>query len=96
MASKKTKRIQVPVTAALERKLILWAHIRNESSVPSWIKTVLTLRVDNAWDKIQSSLQEQADHLEIPVKDLERRVLSKYGFDFGRELEELDDGVSDE
>jgi hypothetical protein len=95
MAPKQRKRIQVPLPAMLERKLILWAHVRNESSLPNWIKSVLTLRVDANWDKVKDALHDQAEHLDIPVKELEEKVLAKYGFDFERERLELDDANDD-
>lgn len=95
MAPKQRKRIQVPLPAMLERKLILWAYVRNESSLPNWIKSVLTLRVDANWSSIRDSLDEQAEYLDIPVRELEEKVLAKYGYDFERERLELDDANED-
>lgn len=90
----KPKKVQITLSAELERKLILWAATRDEK-LPGWIKTVLRLRVDENWDKVQKNLREKAERLEMSQEELERKILTQYGFDFNRELEELNEAKSD-
>lgn len=91
----KGRRVQVTLSAELERKLILWAFIRDET-LPKWIKTVLRLRADDNWGKVQQSLKDKAERLNMSIEELEHKVLERAGFDFEREREELEDGVSDD
>ena len=85
----KGRRVQVTLSAELERKLLLWAYTRDER-MPNWIKTVLKMRADENWSKVQAALKEKADRLSMPLEDLERRILEQAGFDFERERLELE------
>ena len=85
----KGRRVQVTLSAELERKLLLWAYTRDER-MPNWIKTVLKMRADENWGKVQAALKEKADRLNMPLEDLERRILEQAGFDFERERLELE------
>lgn len=76
--------------ARLERRLILWAYVRNQPSLPSWISTLLALRVSANWEKIEAELEREAEHMEMPRTQLETLALEKYGFDFDREIAELE------
>ena len=86
----KGRRVQVTLPANLERKLILWAFTRDDS-LPNWMKTVLRLRVDEHWAKIQASLEERADNMGITREELEEKILKQAGFDMSRELKELEE-----
>lgn len=86
----KPRRAQVSLTADLERKLILWAFTRDES-LTNWMKTILRLRADENWAKVQAVLDEKASRLGISREELENKILSKAGFDFDRELAEIED-----
>jgi hypothetical protein len=94
MVKKRSRRLQVEISADLERKLILWAATRDMKLNP-WIKVVLRMRVDEHWTKIYQTLKEKAERLEMPVEELEHKILEQYGFDFEREKEELEQGLSD-
>lgn len=91
----KGRRVQVTLSADLERKLTLWAYLRDER-LPNWMRIVLRLRVDDHWPKIQSGLKERADRLQISQEELERRILEQAGFDFERERLELEAAEDDE
>ena len=91
----KGRRVQVTLTADLERRLTLWAYTRDER-LPNWMKTVLRLGVDENWSKIPRALKERADRLGMPVDALERKVLEQAGFDFDRELQELEANEADD
>lgn len=91
----KPRRAQVSLSAELERKLILWAFMRDET-LSGWMKAVLRLRADHNWPQIKSALEEKAERLEITREELERKILTKAGFDFDRELAELEDLESDD
>ncbi|NJP09968.1 MAG: hypothetical protein HC866_11195 [Leptolyngbyaceae cyanobacterium RU_5_1] len=95
MAKKRFRRLQIEISADLERKLLLWAATRDMKLNP-WVKLVLRMRVDDHWHEIQRVLQERADRLRMPVKDLEQKILEQNGFDFERELEELETGPPDD
>jgi hypothetical protein len=94
MVKKRSRRLQVEISADLERRLILWAATRDMKLNP-WIKVVLRMRVDEHWIKIYQTLKEKAERLEISVEELEHKILEQYGFDFEREREELEHGLSD-
>jgi hypothetical protein len=95
MTKKRTRRLQVEISADLERKLILWAATRDMKLNP-WVKLVLRMRVDDHWTEIHKILQEKAERLQMPQEELERRILEQNGFDFEREREELESGASEE
>ena len=82
------KRVQIPLSADLERKLILWAYTRDES-LPKWAKTVLQLSADDNAPKTEATLRAKAQRLGMPYEELEKKILEKYGYDFNREREEL-------
>ena len=86
----KGRRVQVTLPANLERKLILWAFTRDDT-LPNWIKTVLRLRVDANWDKVQDALEERARTIGISQDELEEKILKQAGFDLTRELKELEE-----
>ena len=83
------KRIQVTLSAALERDLIIWAYLREET-LPSWIKQVLRLRVNAVKKDLAAELNERAARLGMKPEELELKILEKYGFDPERELLELE------
>jgi len=85
------RRAQVTLSAELERKLILWAFMRDET-LASWMKIVLRLRADENWVKVQANLEEKATRLGMTREELEQKILTKAGFDFDRELAELEEG----
>lgn len=90
----KGRRVQVTLSAELERKLILWAYTSDER-LPNWIKTVLKLQVDANWPTVQTSLKEKAERLKLPLEELEAKILEQAGFDFDRERRELEEGMDD-
>jgi predicted HicB family RNase H-like nuclease len=94
MVKKRSRRLQVEISADLERKLILWAATRDMKLNP-WVKVVLRMRVEEHWIKIHQTLKEKAERLELSVEELEHKILEQYGFDFEREREELEHGLPD-
>ncbi|NJO43280.1 MAG: hypothetical protein HC865_22485 [Cyanobacteria bacterium RU_5_0] len=92
---KRPRRLQVEISADLERKLILWAATRDMKLNP-WIKLVLRMRVDENWSKTRQILLEKAERLEMTVEELEKKILEQNGFDFEREREELEHGLPED
>lgn len=92
MSKKRPRRLQIEISADLERKLILWAATRDMKLNP-WVKLVLRMRADEAWSKVQQVLEEKAKRLNMTVEDLEHKILEQNGFDFEREKEELESGL---
>jgi hypothetical protein len=95
MTKKRTRRLQVEISADLERKLILWAATRDMKLNP-WVKLVLRMRVDDHWAEIHKVLQEKAERLQMQPEELERKILEQNGFDFEREREELESVPSED
>jgi hypothetical protein len=91
----KPRRAQVSLSADLERKLILWASLRDET-LSGWMKTILRLRADENWPKVKISLEEKAERLGMTREELEQKILTKAGFDFEREMAELNDDDKNE
>ncbi len=92
MVKKRPRRLQIEISADLERKLILWAASRDMKLNP-WVKLILRMRVDEHWPKLQESLRERAERLEMSLEDLEQKLLEQNGFDFERERTELEQGL---
>jgi hypothetical protein len=92
MSKKPPRQLQIVVSADLERKLILWAAVR-DTKLNDWIKMVLRMRADETWAKIQQILEEKAKRLGMSVEELEQKILEQNGFDFEREREELESGL---
>ncbi|KAM3089878.1 hypothetical protein ACKFKG_31920 [Phormidesmis sp. 146-35] len=93
MTKKRPRRLQIEISADLERKLILWAATRDMKLNP-WVKLVLRMRSDEIWPKIHTLLEEKAERLKMPLNELEQKILEQNGFDFEREREELESGSS--
>lgn len=91
MAKKRPRRLQIDISADLERKLILWANDR-DTPLNTWARIVLKLRADENEPKVRMNNQAKADRLGIPLVEYENQILRKYGFDFDREREELETG----
>jgi hypothetical protein len=87
--AKQPRRVGVILSAELERKLVLWAFMRDET-LPSWMKSILRLRVVANWEKIKGELEDKAERMGITREDLEVKILTQYGYDFERENEELE------
>lgn len=83
---------KIPMPARLERVLTLSSHIAKKQSFPGFIASVLLEECENAWPKVESILDREADQLGIDRDQLEDLVLQKYGFDSTREIEELSQG----
>lgn len=92
MSKKRPRRLQIEISADLERKLILWAATRDMKLNP-WVRLVLRMRADEAWNKVQQTLEEKAKRLSMTVEELEQKLLEQNGFDFEREKEELESGL---
>lgn len=92
MVKKRSRRLQIEISADLERKLILWAATRDMKLNP-WVKLVLRMRADEIWPKIHQILQEKAERLNMPLEELEQKILEQNGFDFERERAELEEGI---
>lgn len=96
--AKKGRRVLVTLTADLEMRLTLWAYLRDEK-LPTWMRNVLRLRVNENWSKIEEELQERADSMGISKKELKEKILVSAGFDMNSlidELENPEDDSSDE
>ena len=92
MVKKRPRRLQIEISADLERKLILWAASRDMKLNP-WVKLILRMRADDHWPKIQEDLRERAKRLEITLEELEQKILVQNGFDFERERTELENNL---
>lgn len=92
---KRPRRLQIEISADLERKLILWANDR-DTALNTWARIVLRLRADEAYPKVQENNRVKAERLGISLEDYENRILEKNSFDFDRERDELENGYSDE
>ena len=95
MVKKRPRRLQIEISADLERKLILWAASRDMKLNP-WVKLVLRMRADEHWPKLQEDLQERAKRLGMSLEELEQKLLEQNGFDFERERIELENNLFDD
>ena len=93
MATKRPRRLQIDISADLERQLILWSNDR-DTPLNTWARIVLRLQVDENKSRVRENNQAKADRLGIPLADYENQILRKYGFDFDREREELENGFN--
>lgn len=84
-------RITVDVSLSTLRKLTLWAASR-DSSRTQWIRTVLVLRCEENYPKIEAWLEGEAKQAGITREELERAILEKNKFDFEAYQEELRGG----
>ena len=94
MVKKRPRRLQIEISADLERKLILWAASRDMKLNP-WVKLILRMRADDHWPKIQADLRERAKRLDMTFEDLEQKLLVQNGFDFERERTEFENDLYD-
>lgn len=95
VARRKQRRLQIEIPSGLERKLILWAYVRDSQLTP-WARTVLSLRAADNEPKVREEIERRAKDLGMSPEDLERAILTQYGFDFEREQEELSIPLEDE
>ncbi|PSB64495.1 hypothetical protein C7B61_12150, partial [filamentous cyanobacterium CCP1] len=68
MSKKRPRRLQIEISADLERKLILWAATRDMKLNP-WVKLVLRMRADESWNRVHQSLEEKAARLDLSVEE---------------------------
>ena len=92
MVKKRPRRLQIEISADLERKLILWAASRDMKLNP-WVKLILRMRADEHWPKLQEAMKERAKRLEMSLEELEQKLLEQNGFDFERERIELESNL---
>lgn len=90
----KRHRINIEVSSSTLRKLILWAHTRDEKK-SSWAKIVLILRCDENEEKVKNWFEAEASRIGVTRTELENVVLQKEGFDVDAYIKEQsteDDG----
>lgn len=81
-------RIYIDVNSELLRRLILWSVSRDQPRT-QWLKTVLTLRCEANWDKVETWLDDKAKRLGVTREELENQILVNEGFDLSSEREEI-------
>ena len=74
-------RINFEMSAVAMRRLILWAASR-ENPKSQWARTVVILRTEENWPKVEAWLQTEAKAAGLSVEDFERKILADNGFDF--------------
>lgn len=85
---KRPRRLQIDISADLERKLILWANDR-DTPLNTWVRIALKELVDERFARVQESNKIKADRLGLTLEDFETQILKKANYDFDREREEL-------
>lgn len=76
-----SNRLYVDLPYATLRKLLLWAASRGESK-NSWARTIIVLRCDENFPKVEQWLSQEASNLQVNTEELENSLLNRMGFDF--------------
>jgi hypothetical protein len=74
-------RLFVDIPMSTLRKLLLWSASRGDTK-NGWARTIIVLRCDENYPKVQAWLEEEAANLNISRNDLEHSILERMGFDF--------------
>lgn len=90
MVMAQKKRIPIQISAETERALILWGERRGGMTKTQMAAFVLAIRTEGQQSENEHWLEAKAKRLGRSVEDVERAILSKHGFDFDREAEELE------
>lgn len=81
-------RIYADLSLSTLRKLLLWAASR-DSNRTQWLKTVLVLRIEENFPKVEAWLESEAKNIGVSREELEKAILSREKFDFEAYRKEL-------